>query len=109
MWFYGLAYHLKDLLRTESQIPDQRIEDAITNTPELALLCDLANLTKHGALNRTRSGVAPVIVSREGSSCEGGWRLAVTIRHGVATHDGLDVARAAVDAWRQALTGWALL
>lgn len=106
-WFYGLAYHLKDLLIPE--IPRQTIESTITNTPDLALLCDLAHLTKHGHLRQIRSGVAPEIVSREGSSCEGGWRLIVTIQHGADTHDGLDVARAAVAAWRQTLTRWALI
>ena len=33
MRFYATAYHLKDLLKIETPIPDRTIEDAIDNTP----------------------------------------------------------------------------
>jgi hypothetical protein len=42
---YIQAYHLKDALKDESTttgVGGQKVEDAITNTPELALLADLA-------------------------------------------------------------------
>jgi hypothetical protein len=108
--FYVLAYHLKDLLKMETTAPG--IEKAITNTPALALLCDLANLDKHGHLkDEPRSNHRPEVVKREGTtgSGAGGWRLDVTIQHGPDARDGLEVAREAVDAWRQLLTGWSLI
>ena len=108
-WFYGLAYHLKDLLIRETTVGQSTVEAAITNTPTLALLADLANLTKHGHLKSVRSGVAPVVVRREGASCPGGWRLTLTIQHGSATYDGLDFASQAVDAWRVTLAAWSLI
>jgi hypothetical protein len=110
MWFYGIVYHLKDLLKIEPSIPGQTVEDAISNTPALALVCDLANLTKHGRLEKKpRSGLAPVILKREGTSSAGGWQLVLTIQHGADILDGLDVARDAVDAWRALLREWSLI
>ena len=112
--FYVQTYHLKDALiadTTATGIAPAAVENAITNDPALALLADLANLDKHGNLNRSaRSGVVPVITVVEGSSAGlSGWRLHLTIQHGASQLDGLYVAQAAVAAWRAALSGWGLL
>jgi hypothetical protein len=76
------------------------VEDAITNTPELALLADLANLAnldnldKHARLTKSaRSGDVPRIVAACGhSEADGGWRLDLEIAHGGRTLDGVEVA-----------------
>jgi hypothetical protein len=106
--FYVDAYHLKDLLKFETSVP---VEEAIRKTPELALVGDLANLHKHGRLKPSmlRSDHAPVLVRRQGTTLSGGWRLDLEIQHGADTRDGLDVARQAVDAWRQKLADWSLI
>jgi hypothetical protein len=114
--FYVRTYHIKDALKEDAAslgVQPSAIEDAITNDPDLALLADLANLAKHYKLNKPpRSGAVPVIAGAggvSGGSGEGGWRLAVMISHGGKTLDGLDVARAAVEAWRGHLKGWGLI
>jgi hypothetical protein len=91
-------YHLKDYLKLAGLA---EIEDVVTQTPALARLADLANLEKHGDLSRSpRSGQAPEIVVRRGTSCEGGWRLDLLIRFGPQELDGFDVVSAAMEAWR---------
>lgn len=114
--FYIQAYHINDPLRQkETSLGLQRdtIKNTISSDPDLALLADLANLDKHYKLNRSpRSGAVPKIVSAQGvrsGSGEGGWRLKVTIEHDGKLLDGLDVARAAVEAWRRHLKGWGLI
>jgi hypothetical protein len=114
--FYVRTYHIKDPLKdkeTSLGLPPNTVENAISSDPDLALLADLANLAKHVNLDKygPRSGAEPKIVSTQGTqsgSGEGGWRLKVTIDHGGSMLDGLDVARAAVDAWRRQLRGWRL-
>lgn len=117
--FFVQAYHLKDILKmdTEVRISDRDIEDAITNTRPLALLADLANLDKHGQIsgggrNRgPRSGSIPVVDPAAGtwSDQSHGWTLSVPIQHKGIVLDGLTVARDAVDAWRHHLLAWRLL
>jgi hypothetical protein len=105
--FFVAAYHLKDLLK-ESVVPGQEVEDAITADTNLALLADLANLTKHGSLTRPRSGAAPEMGEVHGDqsgSGDGGWQLAFAIRHAGLTYDGLTFARRAIEAWRGHLSG----
>jgi hypothetical protein len=72
----------------------------------------LANLDKHGNLNRPpRSRHVPVILHATStrSSETDGWRLNLDISHIGRQRDGLQVAQDAVDAWRRVLTGWSLL
>jgi len=113
--FYIQAYHLKDALKEEASttgVAKQAVEDAISADPSLALLADLANLDKHGNLNKPpRSGHVPRVVSESGTSgTDGpGWRLNLEIEHDGKILDGLQVADAAVAAWRRELTGWGLL
>ncbi len=113
--FYVQAYHLKDALREEASstgVAGAAVETAVTAEPALALLADLANLDKHGALNRPpRSGHVPRIISASGTTdaTAAGWRLDLEIEHGGNRVDGLTVAAAAVAAWRRVLTGWGLL
>jgi hypothetical protein len=104
--FYISTYHLKDALKldaTATGVSDKTIEDEISNTPALALLADLANLDKHGKLDRPpRSGHVPVIMSesaRRSSTDQPDWVLVLEIEHAGITHDGIDIARRAVAAW----------
>jgi hypothetical protein len=100
------TYHLKDALIKETSIRKADIEAAITASRDLALLADLANLDKHGQLDKPpRSGIVPRIGPPQGIA-DGvipGWRLSLPIWHGPKTLDGLDIARRAVQAWEQTL------
>jgi hypothetical protein len=113
--FFVLAYHLKDLLKkdaTRTGVPGAQIEAAITVDPILALVADLANLDKHGALNRPpRSGHIPELGTANGVSDLDvpGWELQLAVEHNGHQLDGLTIARGAVDAWRRLLTGWELI
>ena len=101
--FYVDAYHLKDQLKLAG---GPNVECAINDSPDLRLLADLANLEKHGQLDRRpRSDYVPTIGRRKGTTCPGGWRIELEIHHGNAVRDGLAVARAAVEAWRMVLDG----
>ena len=107
------AYHLKDLLKDASGstgIPRQAVENAVTNDRSLALLADLANLNKHGQLDRPpRSGDVPTITSVEGVTVAGGWQLRLSISHSGTTIDGVTLAGDATKAWRRELKAWGLL
>lgn len=110
--FFIQTYHLKDALIKETSIAAATIEAAVTDSPDLALLADLANLDKHGRLNRPpRSGTLPQIGIPQGidDGVVPGWRLSLPIQHGAVTLDGLDVARHAVQAWEQAFRQWGLI
>ncbi len=114
--FFIQAYHLKDALNVEQSntgIPASTVEAAISAEPALALLADLANLDKHGALSRPpRSGAVPTIASASATSENAagpGWRLNLVIEHSGRRLDGLAAATDAVDAWKRVLTSWGLL
>lgn len=111
--FWVQACHLKDALRDAAPalgLDPRDIENAITNDPRLALLADLANQDKHVSLSQPpRSGCVPVIGKASGQNVTPqGWTLKVPIEHNGSTLDGLDVARAAVAAWREKLEEWTL-
>ncbi|MGI9193770.1 MAG: hypothetical protein ACR2FO_04580 [Actinomycetota bacterium] len=108
--FYVLCYHLKDEIKRNRAVPDERsVEMAITRDPNLALLADLANLVKHGEC-RIRSGAIPKIGRVSASSSgDGGWALNLVIHHGPQDIDGLIVAGLAVQSWEQWLTKQGLL
>ncbi len=114
--FFIQAYHLKDALKADTAshgVSGSDIEKAITASPDLALLADLANLDKHFSLDRPpRSGEVPRVLSARGvqaGSGEGGWRLELLISHGTGSLDGLEVAEAAMRAWKRQLERWNLL
>lgn len=113
--FFISAYHLKDALKDAAPgigLSGSDVEIAVTNDARLALLADLANLDKHMKLNRApRSGTVPVIGEISGSDDPkgGGWRLSLQISHGTRSLDGLSVAEAAVNAWREKLAAWQLI
>lgn len=110
--FFIQTYHLKDALIKETSIPKADIEAAVTASPDLALVADLANLDKHGHLDKPpRSGIVPQIGAPQGiaDGVVPGWSLSLPIRHGPATLDGLDVARRAIQAWEQTLRRWGLI
>lgn len=103
--FYVLCYHLKDALKAENPNGIARsVETAINTCPELALLADLANLSKHAKLTKPpRSGVAPTLGKLSGVSGAAGWVLSLPVVHGAQVLDGIAVAVAAVAAWRRTL------
>ena len=113
--FYVNAYHLKDDLKHASAtigVTKAAIENAINNDPDLALLCDLANLTKHRHLsNPPRSGHTPRILNWSGTASPtgSGWRLTLTIDHNGHQLDGLDIAQRAINAWQRTLHNWNLI
>ena len=84
--FFVSSYHLKDALRAErpNGVAVQAVEAAVTNSPELALLADLANLEKHVSGDRPpRSGAWPTFGTLEGATMKdgSGWRLRLEILH----------------------------
>ena len=113
--FYVNAYHLKDDLKIAAPatgITGVTIENAVTNDPDLALLCDLANLIKHRRLTHPpRSGYVPTILSWEGQTSPfgPGWRITLTVEHNGHKIDGLDILQQSIDAWRRALRNWQLI
>jgi hypothetical protein len=113
--FYVKAYHLKDDIRIGAPLTAaSAVEAAVSDHPDLALLCDLANLVKHGRLDRPpRSGYVPSFVSWAGRQLPGeaetNWRLDLVIEHNGITIDGLDFVQRSVAAWRQVLDQWGLV
>jgi hypothetical protein len=112
--FFVQAYHLKDALIHDSAttgIQASVIENAITTDTHLALLADLANLDKHGKLNKPpRSGNVPVYGVISGrSNSDPGWQLSAEIKHKGQLLDGLTVAGEIVHAWTTQLAHWRLI
>jgi len=108
--FFIQAYHLKDALKIDARslgIDPKDVEAAVDSEPDLALLADLANLDKHGRLDRPpRSGHVPAVISVEAITGVQGWRLRLNLEHAGKQLDGVEVATKAVDAWRRVLAGW---
>jgi hypothetical protein len=112
--YYCRVLHLEDALIAEAGttgVSVTTVRNAVDNEPDLALAADLCNLGKHVTLTRrTRSGVAPTVSALMGfGNSAGGWRLGLQIDHGGTQREGLQIASAAVDAWRRVLTGWRLI
>lgn len=108
--FLGSAYHLKNALRYDSHISEDIVEQAITDSPVLALLADLVNLDKHRHLTRRlRSGAVPRIESVADISDNSGWKPVVAINHKGHLINGRDFAADAIHEWRVHLEGWDLL
>jgi hypothetical protein len=115
MSFYVLCYHLKDQLIEEASttgVSREAVEKAVTAEPTLALVADLANLDKHGKLNKPpRSGHIPRLAELRGAQRLRlhGWQLELVIEHAGTQLDGMEVAADAVVALRRALAGWGLI
>jgi hypothetical protein len=111
--FYVDCFHLKDTLKAEASsigIAAKVIENVTQQDTQLALLGDLANLSKHSKPPRSpRSGAVPRIVAESATPHPQGWTLALGVEHKGQALDGLQVARDAVDAWRNALNGLGLI
>ena len=103
--FYVAAYSLKDALKAEKP-SSLGVEDALNGNNDLLLLADLANLVKHGALNKVRSGSKPSFGIARIDGVSG--QLSVTIIHAGRSKDGIEIARAAVAAWRKLLLAWGI-
>lgn len=116
--FLVKCYHLKDALKAElpgclagASQAGQVVEDAVTQSPELARLADLANLEKHHKLDRTpRSSALPQVQACTHEDLPNGtWLPRLAIQHKGTSHDAIQLASAAVAAWRQLLTSWQAL
>jgi hypothetical protein len=92
-------------------VPDTAVDRVIDTDPDLALAHDLGNLAKHGQLTkRTRSGAVPQLQApRAVFQGSGPPRFAARIVHGPGIRDGVQVARAAANAWEAHLRGWGVL
>ena len=109
--FLVSAYHLKDALIQDQAVPENDVEQAITQSSTLSLLADLANLDKHRQLDvarRPRSGDTPVIEGVSDTSSGDGWELVVDIRHKDRVVNGVAFAKAVVEEWRKHFQGWGL-
>lgn len=108
--FFVSAYHLKDTLIVDEAASKQDVENAINNSPILALLADLANLDKHRRLTKPpRSGDVPMVAKVSDTSDGPGWQLVVSIRHKGAVIDGVTFANQAIDEWHRHLRSWKLI
>lgn len=112
--FFIQAYHLKDALIADQSngLAKNDVEIAISHSPILSLLADLANLDKHSKLDRTpRSGSIPVILSVKGQhpQAANGWQLCVNISHNGRVLDGVDIANQVLKEWRMQLKLWNLI
>ena len=102
-------YNIKDALKAEATslgIRPQAVEDATNRDPRLTLIADLANLEKHATLSKPpRSGIIPSVTQIVGQDVRGttGWRSVVTICHGMAALDALEVAKDGILGWEDAL------
>lgn len=110
--FFISAYHLKDALIKDGAVPSQTVESAITASPTLALLADLANLDKHRKFDpkhRPRSDGLPKVGRVADCSDGDGWQLIVPIESNGRTIDGPLFAKQVVEEWRVHLTKWGLI
>ena len=121
LWsFFQNCWHLKDWIINDTDVPAKirnrrKIERAVKRFPSLMISADLANRSKHSALNRIRKDAK--IVSSEirlkigasttaaESSAQISYKYKITTakrtgKLGRKTHDALDVARQAVRDWR---------
>jgi hypothetical protein len=105
-------YSFKDALKVEARNfghSEQDVEDAVTKSPHLALLADLANQEKHVVLNSApRSGFVPAVGPPSALFTSGqlGWTLGVEISHGSGILDACSLAQAALNEWEQLLRSW---
>jgi len=97
----------RDGRNTQAENPNgiaPSVETAINTNPQLALLADLANLSKHAKLTKPpRSGAVPTLGKLSGVSGAAGWMLSLPVVHGAQVLDGIAVALAAIAAWRRTL------
>lgn len=106
--FFVLAYHLKDALIKDGVAPRPTVEEAISQSPELSLLADLANSDKHRAPDAgrlPRSGEWPSLDVADQSDGDE-WLLKVSIRHGGASRDAIAFSHQVIAAWRKHIDGW---
>ena len=98
-WF--VSAYVKDAIKHERPGQAQAIELAVTNTPLLAISADLANGHKHPQQGGSpRSGAWPKWQPPALFLDDKGHRLQVVIDHGGVQHDGLNLARQVLSAWR---------
>lgn len=112
--FFIQAYHLKDALIADQSngLARSVVENAISHSPTLSLLADLANLDKHSQLDRVpRSGSVPTILSVKGQQpgSGNGWQLCVNISHNGRVLDGIDTVNEVLNEWHAQLKSWNLI
>jgi hypothetical protein len=108
--FFQNCWHIKDWIRNDPALPQalrDGIEKEVMNHPSLMICADMANGSKHLSLTRPRVGAGAKHSHRE-LKVVAGDPSQTTITYYIAT-DGnnkvraMDVARDAIDAWRQIL------
>jgi hypothetical protein len=103
MEFFVSAYHLRDALVKDHVAGRDQVERAISDSPTLSLLADLANLEKHRILERPpRSGEIPRM-SLSDVADKSGWRLRVVIAHKGQERDDVEFAREVIGEWARVL------
>ncbi len=98
-WF--VAAYVKDAIKHERPGQGQAIEQAVTDTPLLALSADLANGQKHPQQQGDpRSGAWPRWKPPALYIVDKGHQLKVVVEHNGVQHDELSLARQVLAAWR---------
>ena len=113
--FFQAAHHLKDWLRNDpsSGVTKAEVESLITGSPMLQLCADLANGSKHLALNDyPRTGDRSTSIARAGVTVHVGEGTVAHNYHVQSNgneYDVLQIAQAAVREWKDFLDSKKLL
>ena len=108
--FFMNCYHLKDWVRND---PDAatlsgKVEDFITNTPEMALCADICNGLKHLTLTKPRSGENPQFGKRLFKVGVGTQPTTIAVEYTIDTTSGpvdaFDLATRCLKAWQAFLS-----
>lgn len=107
-------WSMRETLIDEHGIAPRDVDDVIDKSPKaVALAHDLGNVAKHGSplTRRPRSGRQPTFhqpqAMRLGSG--GQWRFRLNVGYDGTSVNAVDIAREAVEKWRETLTDWGLL
>lgn len=112
--FFEAVHHLKDWIGNDSSIPLTKADgDAlIDGDATLRLGADIANGSKHFALNRARTGDKSTDITRNDATVFVGTGRSTHrfyIESGGTEYDLLDVAEGAVEMWRAFLSGHGMI
>ena len=88
-----------------------KVEEAVAGSPPPEVVGDdpAADLQRPPAEALYAEELARLAEADAGRPRPSGWRLIMNIEHAGRRLDGLEVARTAVAAWKQVLSGWGLV